>query len=143
MYFPFKSYHPLISVNSVVRTEIEQDGKHLLAKDITVFVRCYEFRQGRLGTIQNNILAETSVTLWRKPEGQDWAEIGNSEYPFRLSLPSHSTGPSSALYFQEYRICWRIEAGMCFETLIDSYLIPYSTQSRSHSGRRFSLAQTL
>lgn len=120
MSFPPSSYHPLTHVNPVVRTEIEQDGKHLPAKDITVFVRCYELRQGRLGTIQNNILAEASVTLWRKPDGQDWAEIGNSEYPFRLSMPTHTTAPSSALYFQEYRICWRIEAGMWFDMLHDS-----------------------
>lgn len=106
----------------MVRTEIEQDGKLLPAKDLTVFVRCYEFRQGRLGTAQSNILAESSVTLWRKPEGQDWAEIGNLEYPFRISMPSHTTGPSSALYFQEYRICWRIEAGMWFQTFNHSCL---------------------
>lgn len=111
-FFPCSGYLGLtpLKFEGVVRTEIEQDGKHLLAKDITVFVRCYEFRQGRLGTLQTNILVESSVTLWRKPESQDWAEIGNVEYPFRLSMPVHTTGPSTALYFQEYRICWRIEA---------------------------------
>ncbi|KAG1756451.1 uncharacterized protein EDB91DRAFT_1092736 [Suillus paluster] len=111
-FFPYTGYLGLTSLKfeGVVRTEIEQDGKLLPAKDVTVFVRCYEFRQGRLGTIQANILVESSVTLWRKPEGQDWAEIGNVEYPFRLSMPLHTSGPSTALYFQEYRICWRIEA---------------------------------
>ncbi|OAX36607.1 hypothetical protein K503DRAFT_772352 [Rhizopogon vinicolor AM-OR11-026] len=111
-FFPSSGYLGLtpLKFEGMVRTEIEQDGKLLPAKDITVFVRCYEFRQGRLGTTQSNILAETSVTLWKKPEGQDWADIGNSEHPFRLTMPSHTTGPSSGLYFQEYRICWRIEA---------------------------------
>ncbi|KAG2157425.1 hypothetical protein DEU56DRAFT_721884 [Suillus clintonianus] len=111
-FFPCTGYLGLtpLKFEGVVRTEIEQDGKHLPAKDITVFVRCYEFRHGRLGTVQTNILVENSVTLWKKPDGQDWAEIGNTEYPFRLSMPLHTTGPSTALYFQEYRICWRIEA---------------------------------
>lgn len=111
-FFPCSGYLGLtpLKFEGVVRTEIEQDGKHLLAKDITVFVRCYEFRHSRLGTAQSKILAEHSVTLWRKPDNQDWAEIGNVEYPFRLSMPLHTTGPSTALYFQEYRICWRIEA---------------------------------
>lgn len=111
-FFPCSGYLGLtpLKFEGVVRTEIEQDGKHLSAKDITVFVRCYEFRYGRLGTVQSNILIEHSVTLWRKPDNQDWAEIGNAEYPFRLSMPLQTTGPSTALYFQEYRICWRIEA---------------------------------
>jgi len=111
-FFPCIGYLGLtpLKFEGVVRTEIEQDGKHLPAKDITVFVRCYEFRHGRLGTVQSNILVEHSLTLWRKPDGQDWAEIGNAEYPFRLSMPLCTTGPSTALYFQEYRISWRIEA---------------------------------
>ncbi|KAG2158446.1 uncharacterized protein EDB93DRAFT_670069 [Suillus bovinus] len=111
-FFPCSGYLGLTPVKfeGVVRTEIEQDGKHLPAKDITVFVRCYEFRHGRLGTVQSKILVEHSVTLWRKPDNQDWAEIGNVEHPFRLTIPAHTAGPSTALYFQEYRICWRIEA---------------------------------
>ncbi|KAG1754429.1 hypothetical protein EDB19DRAFT_1666409 [Suillus lakei] len=111
-FFPCSGYLGLtpLKFEGVVRTEIEQDGKHLPVKDITVFVRCYEFRHGRLGTVQTNILVEHSVTLWRKPDSQEWAEIGNAEYPFRLSMPPHTIGPSTALYFQEYRICWRIEA---------------------------------
>ncbi|KAG2061664.1 hypothetical protein BDR06DRAFT_925578 [Suillus hirtellus] len=111
-FFPHSGYLGLtpLKFEGAVRTEIEQDGKHLSAKDITVFVRCYEFRHGRLGGAQSKILVEHSVTLWRKPDGQDWAEIGNVEHPFRLTIPVHNAGPSSALYFQEYRICWRIEA---------------------------------
>ncbi|KAG1877780.1 hypothetical protein DFJ58DRAFT_693450 [Suillus subalutaceus] len=111
-FFPCIGYLGLtpLKFEGVVRTEIEQDGKNLPAKDITVSVRCYEFRYGRLGTAQSNILVEHSITLWRKPDSQDWADIGNAEYPFRLSMPLQTTGPSTALYFQEYRICWRIEA---------------------------------
>lgn len=101
----------LISSRPVVRTQIEQDAKPILAKDIIVAVRCYESRQGRLGSVQTNILFEHSVTLWHKPDTQDWSELGDSEFPFRISVPSHIAAPSTALYFQEYRIFWRIEAG--------------------------------
>lgn len=102
---------PLISIRPVIRTQIEQDGKPILAKDIVVAVRCYESRHGRLGTIQTNVLFEHSVTLWQKQDTQVWSEVGDSEHPFRFSVPSHIAAPSTALYFQEYRIFWRIEAG--------------------------------
>ena len=101
------------TVLPVVRTQIEQDGKPILAKDIIVAVRCYESRHSRLGSIQTNVLYEHSVTLWQKPDTQEWSEVGDSEYPFRFSIPSHITAPSTALYFQEYRIFWRLEAGEC------------------------------
>ena len=97
-----------------MRTQIEQDGKPIPAKDIIVAVRCYESRHGRLGTIQTNVLYEHSVTLWQKQDIQEWSEVGDSEYPFRFSVPAHIAAPSAALYFQEYRIFWRIEAGKYF-----------------------------
>ena len=107
---------PLISVPPVVRTQIEQDAKPILAKDIVVAVRCYESRLGRLGPVQTNVLFEHAVTLWHKCDTQDWSEVGDSEFPFRFSIPSHIAAPSTALYFQEYRIFWRIEAGKCIAT---------------------------
>lgn len=110
-------YTLLIFVLKVVRTQIEQDGRPILAKDIIVVVRCYESRHGRLGTVQTNVLYEHSVTLWQKQDTQEWSEVGDSEYPFRFSIPSHIAAPSTALYFQEYRIFWRIEAG--------KHIIPY------------------
>ena len=107
---------PLIPFLPVVRTQIEQDAKPILAKDIIVAVRCYESRQGRLGSVQTNVLFEHSVTLWQKCDTQEWSEVGDSEFPFRFSLPSHIAAPSTALYFQEYRVFWRIEAGKCIMT---------------------------
>ncbi|KAF8559622.1 hypothetical protein OG21DRAFT_1549514 [Imleria badia] len=112
-YFPYQGHLGLtpLRFEGLVRTQIEQDGKPILAKDVIVAVRCYESRHGRLGTIQTNVLYEHSVTLWQKQDTQEWSEIGDSEFPFRFSLPSHIAAPSTALYFQEYRIFWRIEAG--------------------------------
>ena len=96
---------------AVVRTNIEQDGKPLLAKDIIVAVRCYEARHGRFGTTHMNMLSEHTVSVWKKDSTQDWSEIGDSEHQFRLSIPSNVSAPSTALYFQEYRVFWRVEAG--------------------------------
>ncbi|KAF9227867.1 hypothetical protein BS17DRAFT_409619 [Gyrodon lividus] len=111
-FFPHQGYLGLTTLKfeGLVRTQIEQDGKGILAKDIVIAVRCYESRQGRLGTIQTNVLYEHCATLWQKYDTQEWSEVGDSEYPFRISIPSHVAAPSTALYFQEYRIFWRIEA---------------------------------
>ncbi|KAG9318527.1 hypothetical protein JVU11DRAFT_618 [Chiua virens] len=111
-YFPYQGYLGLtpLRFEGLARTQIEQDGKTIPAKDIIIAVRCYESRQGRLGTIQTNVLYEHSVTLWQKCDSQEWSEVGDAEYPFRFSLPSHVPAPSTALLFQEYRIIWRIEA---------------------------------
>ncbi|KAF8447917.1 hypothetical protein L210DRAFT_3527503 [Boletus edulis BED1] len=111
-YFPYQGYLGLtpLRFEGLVRTQIEQDGKPILAKDIIVAVRCYESRHGRLGTVQTNILYQYSVTLWQKQDTQEWSEVGDTEHPFRFSVPSHVATPSTALYFQEYRIFWRIEA---------------------------------
>ncbi|KAH7924563.1 hypothetical protein BV22DRAFT_1105385 [Leucogyrophana mollusca] len=111
-FFPHLGYLGLtpLKFEGLVRTQLDQDGKTLLAKDISIAVRCYEARQNRLGTVQTNILAEHLLVLWKKPDHQEWAEIGDSEHPFRISLPVSVTGPSTALYYQGYRIYWRIEA---------------------------------
>ncbi|KAG6335153.1 hypothetical protein ID866_3937 [Astraeus odoratus] len=111
-YFPYQGYLGLTSVKveGLVRTNIEQDGKPILAKDITVAVRCYEARHSRLGVLHMNVLSEHTTTLWQKDDGQEWSEIGDSEHQFRLSVPSSVSAPSTALYFQEYRIFWRVEA---------------------------------
>ncbi|KAH7912141.1 hypothetical protein BJ138DRAFT_1084200 [Hygrophoropsis aurantiaca] len=111
-FFPHLGYLGLtpLKFEGLVRTQLEQDGKPLLSKDISIAVRCYEARQNRLGTVQTNILAEHILPLWKKPDNQEWAEIGDSEHPFRISMPMTTTGPSTTLYFQEYRIYWRIEA---------------------------------
>lgn len=111
-YFPHHGYLGLtpVKVEGLVRTNVEQDGKPLLAKDVTVAIRCYEARYGRFGAVHLNVLFEHVLTLWHKDDNQDWSEIGDSEHPFRLSVPSGVAAPSMALYFQEYRIFWRVEA---------------------------------
>ncbi|KAI6022709.1 hypothetical protein EDC04DRAFT_2900670 [Pisolithus marmoratus] len=112
--FPHHGYLGLtpVKVEGLVRTNIEQDGKRILAKDVTVAIRCYEARYGRFGAVHSNVLSEHALTLWHKDDNQDWSEVGDSEYPFRLCIPSHVAAPSTALYSQEYRIFWRVEAAL-------------------------------
>ncbi|KAL4067674.1 hypothetical protein V8B97DRAFT_1866131 [Scleroderma yunnanense] len=111
-YFPHQGYLGLtpVRVEGLVRTHIEQDGKPLLARDITVAVRCYEARHGRFGAVHMNVLSEHTTTIWQKDSCQDWSELGDSEHQFRISIPSNDSAPSTALYFQEYRVFWRVEA---------------------------------
>jgi hypothetical protein len=58
-----------------------------------------------------NVLVDYTQVLWSKPEEQEWDSIGDSEHPFRITLPTKVAGPSTA-HFQDYRIWWRIEACM-------------------------------
>lgn len=98
--------------STVVRTSID-DGKLLPAKSITVSVRCYESRIGRLNVIHTNRLVDYTQVLWSKPDQDEWADIGDTEYPFRITLPTDVGGHSTA-NLQEYRVWWRVEAGMSF-----------------------------
>ncbi|KAL0071560.1 hypothetical protein AAF712_001417 [Marasmius tenuissimus] len=93
----------------VVRTKRDSDLKTLQAKSITVSVRCYESRLGRLGSLQTNVLVDQTQVLWTKPDGQEYDAIGDGEYPFRISLPPTVAG-FSTVSFVEYKCMWRVEA---------------------------------
>ncbi|ESK93020.1 hypothetical protein Moror_8923 [Moniliophthora roreri MCA 2997] len=110
-YFPYSGYLGLspVKIEGVVITKLDSDLKTLQAKSITISVRCYESRLGRLGALQTNVLVDHTQTLWSKPDGQDYGAIGDGEYPFRISLPPN-VGGFSTLSFVEYRCVWRVEA---------------------------------
>ncbi|KAI6127824.1 hypothetical protein EV401DRAFT_2067640 [Pisolithus croceorrhizus] len=88
-YFPHHGYLGLtpVKVEGLVRTNVEQDGKPILAKDITVAIRCYEARYGRFGTVHLNVLFEHVLTLWHKDGNQDWSEIGDRRTPVSIIHP--------------------------------------------------------
>lgn len=69
--------------------------------------------------LQSNILVDYTQVLWTKPDGVDYEQIGNFEFPFRISVPAKVAGFSTAI-FVDYRCMWRVEAGMC---LLPSLLI--------------------
>jgi len=62
--------------------------------------------------LQSNILVDYTQVLWTKPDGVDYDQIGNLEFPFRISIPAKVAGFSTAI-FVDYRCMWRVEAGMC------------------------------
>ncbi|KAF7363291.1 hypothetical protein MSAN_00984300 [Mycena sanguinolenta] len=112
-YFPYSGYLGLttLKVDGVVRTNLEVDQKPLLAKSITISVRCYETRFGVLGVVQSNVLVDYTQVLWSKPEDdQEYAEIADLELPFRILIPSKVGGFSSASYSSVYKMLWRVEA---------------------------------
>lgn len=99
----------------VVRTKVEEDGRLLPAKSVTISVRCYESRLGRVNATHTNVLVDYTQVLWSKPLGKEWAEIGDAEFPFRITIPTKVAGYSTA-NFQDYRVWWRIEAGAFSKT---------------------------
>jgi hypothetical protein len=99
----------------VVCTRLGNDHKLLPAKSITVSVRCYETRLGRVGVLGQSVLVDYTELLWSKPDGQDYADIGELQFPFRITLPTNVNGLST-VNFPDYRTFWRIEAGASYIT---------------------------
>lgn len=96
---------------TAVRTKIDDDGKLLPAKSLTVSVRCYESRLGRVNALHTKVLADYTQVLWTKSEATEWEDVGDSEYSFRIVVPIKAAGLSTA-HFQDYRVWWRVEACM-------------------------------
>lgn len=104
------------TAKQVVRTQLDSDLKPLQAKSITISIRCYESRLGRVRVLYSNILVDHTQVLWNKPDDRDSAPIGNTEFPFRIAIPANVAGFSTAT-FVEYRCMWRVEASMCTTVL--------------------------
>ncbi|KAJ2922470.1 hypothetical protein H1R20_g14617, partial [Candolleomyces eurysporus] len=97
-------------VPSVVRTKLDADLKLLPCTSLTISVRCYEHRIGRVNVTNSKLLVDYTQVLWSKPDDVDYEPIGVLEYPFRITLPSNVAGFSTAV-FVDYRCTWRVEAG--------------------------------
>lgn len=96
-----------------MRTKLDEDRKPLPSKSISISARCYEARLSRSrGTIHTTLLVDYTTVLWSKPSSVDWADVGDIELPFKLTLPKNATGLSTA-NFQVYRTFWRVEASKC------------------------------
>ncbi|GLB35364.1 hypothetical protein LshimejAT787_0209290 [Lyophyllum shimeji] len=110
-YFPHVGYLGLtpVKVEGVVRTRIDADARQLQAKSITVSVRCYESRLGRVSVLHSNILVDFTQVLWSKPDGEDYGLIDDLEFPFRITIPARVAGFSTTV-FVDYRCMWRVEA---------------------------------
>lgn len=99
-----------VKLDGIVRTRMEEDGKPVTASSLTISLRCYEARQGRVGVLKTSLLMEQSQTLWT-PSGGEYGPLGVGDFPFRLVLPANALG-SSTFHLQDYRVYWRLEAGM-------------------------------
>ena len=120
-FFSFICINSYSSTHVVVRTKLDGDFKPLAAKSLTISVRCYETRVGRINVVQSNILVEYTKVLWSKQDGVEYEPIGNLDLPFRISIPAKVAGFSTAA-FVDYRCVWRLEAGTiccsCFFTFV-------------------------
>ncbi|KAH9934936.1 uncharacterized protein B0H18DRAFT_1114759 [Fomitopsis serialis] len=111
-YFPHSGYLGLtpVRVEGIVRTKLDEDRRPLLAKAISISVRCYEARVSRSrGTVHTTLLVDHTEVLWTKQPNAEWDEVGDLELPFRITLPKSTAGLSTA-NFQVYRTFWRVEA---------------------------------
>ena len=93
-----------------MRTKLDGDFKPLAAKSLTISVKCYETRVGRINVVQSNVLVEYTKVLWSKQDGVEYEPIGSLDLPFRISIPAKVAGFSTAA-FVDYRCVWRLEAG--------------------------------
>lgn len=57
------------------------------------------------------MLAEYPETLWSKPATAQWGEVGDLELQFKITVPVKTPG-FSYVNFQDYRVFWRVEAGL-------------------------------
>ncbi|THH33994.1 hypothetical protein EUX98_g351 [Antrodiella citrinella] len=110
-YFPHQGFLGLtpLRVDGVIRTKLEEDGKYILAKSLSVHIRCYESRVTRTGSHRSRILVDYSKTIWQKPQHQEYAPLGDLDATFKITLPTNVPGFSTANY-QEYKTFWRVEA---------------------------------
>ncbi|KAG5634879.1 hypothetical protein H0H81_000424 [Sphagnurus paluster] len=99
----------VLSSTKVVRTKIDADAKQLLAQSITISVRCYESRLGRVSVLHSNVLVDYTQVLWSKPDADEYAPIDDLEFPFRITVPANVAGFSTSV-FVDYRCMWRVEA---------------------------------
>lgn len=135
-----------VSVSGVVRTKIDPDAPssstfsmYHSGSAITVSLRCYESRLGRMGITRTNVLYEQDIVLWSAPHSSvttangvvtssgsgyhaDSGGISNSkttvrvagipqgDLPFNILLPPGESTGFSTCHLQSYRVFWRLEA---------------------------------
>lgn len=131
-YFPHSGYLGLSSVtlDGIVRTRTDLDSKPILASEITVSLRCYEARLGRIGVIRTNVLFDHTQVLWQKAPDSEWTEVTNVDLPFTISLPPETPAGYSTSNLQSYRVYWKLEASKCHHL---SRHFPCSPYSKSYT----------
>ncbi|KAH9901201.1 hypothetical protein C8Q73DRAFT_637542 [Cubamyces lactineus] len=110
-YFPHQGYLGLtpVRVEGVVRTKLDEDGKPIPARALSISIRCYQSRLTRSRSIRSTLVVDHTDVLWVKPQDREYADVAELEFPFKLTLPKRTPGFSTANY-QDYRVFWRLEA---------------------------------
>ncbi|KAJ2978766.1 hypothetical protein NUW54_g11240 [Trametes sanguinea] len=93
----------------VVRTKLDEDGKPIPARALSISIRCYQSRLTRSRTFRSILVVDHTDVLWVKPPDKDYADVAELDFPFKLTLPKRTPGFSTANY-QDYRVFWRLEA---------------------------------
>ncbi|KAF9646863.1 hypothetical protein BDM02DRAFT_3069812, partial [Thelephora ganbajun] len=109
-YFSYSGYLALTpcTVQGFVKVKHEE-LKPLPAKTLTVAVKCYESRLGRVNVIATNVVVDQTLVLWEKSPASASAEVPDGDYPFNIIIPPDTPGLTTTV-FQEYRAYWRVEA---------------------------------
>lgn len=117
--------------------------KGIRASHVTVSLRCYEARLGRVGVVRTNVIYEHTSLLWaadpsssssaavkrRAATGSSephTADLTQTDFPFHMVIPPASAGGCSTCHLQSYRVYWRLEASKWF--------IPFSSRWSIKSG---------
>ncbi|EJF65635.1 hypothetical protein DICSQDRAFT_96969 [Dichomitus squalens LYAD-421 SS1] len=110
-FFPHQGYLGLtpVRVEGIVRTKLEEDGRPVPAKSLSISIRCYQSRLTRSRSVRSTLVVDHTDVLWVKPPNKEYADVGELELPFKLTLPKRTPGFSTANY-QDYRVFWRLEA---------------------------------
>jgi len=121
----------------------------LKASEVTVSLRCYEARLGRVGVVKTNVLFDHTLGLWsassspssskRGPQvvrssvaagagDTRVAELPHTDFPFNICIPPSSAAGCSSCHLQSYRVYWRLEASECDSV----FALPHSQSSNGH-----------
>ncbi|RSH88782.1 hypothetical protein EHS25_003010 [Saitozyma podzolica] len=122
-FFPHSGYlgvSPVIIAGTAV-AKLPQLCQHLPVKAVCVVVRCYETRTGGpFGQNTENVLWEKTKRLWEPPGADEFADMGDWECPFRISIPTDAiTRTHSSQWTKEWKLVWRLDV------VIDHKPIPY------------------
>ncbi|RPD78438.1 hypothetical protein L226DRAFT_456727 [Lentinus tigrinus ALCF2SS1-7] len=76
-------------------------------------IRCYQSRLTRSCSFRSTLVTDV---LWVKPPDREYSDVGELDFPFKITLPNCTPGFSTATH-QDYRIFWRLEASKSSHSL--------------------------
>lgn len=104
---------PVVISGNVV-TRVPQLAHALPVKQVLLTVKCYEVRtESGLNPNLENTLWEKTKRIWQPPEGEEYVELGEWEYPFKITVPADAIESAcSEQYTKEWKVVWRLEVSI-------------------------------